>query len=45
MRRLRDAGVDAEYIEVDTPHRHYGAAFDAAKWSPQLRAFIETLVD
>lgn len=43
--RLKRAGVAAEYVEVDSEARHYGAAVDIDKWAPRLRAFIAALAD
>jgi homoserine O-acetyltransferase/O-succinyltransferase len=43
MAGLRGAGVDAEYVEIDSEHGHLASGADAAKWAPALRAFISRL--
>jgi homoserine O-acetyltransferase len=43
MAGLRAAGVEAEYVEIDSEHGHLASGADAAKWAPALRAFIEKL--
>ncbi len=43
MPALKAAGVDARYVEIDTPHGHLGSGADAAKWAPALAAFIAEL--
>ena len=43
MAGLRDAGVDADYFEIDSDHGHLASGADAAKWAPALRAFIARL--
>jgi homoserine O-acetyltransferase len=43
MAGLRGAGVDAEYVEIDSDHGHLASGVDAAKWAPALRAFISKL--
>ncbi len=43
MAALRAAGVDAEYVEIDSGHGHLASGADAAKWAPALRAFISRL--
>jgi homoserine O-acetyltransferase/O-succinyltransferase len=40
---LRGAGVDVEYVEIDSDHGHLASGADAAKWAPSLRAFISRL--
>jgi homoserine O-acetyltransferase/O-succinyltransferase len=44
IRRLREAGVDAQYIEVDSECMHYGATTEWEQWAPRLRAFVEGLI-
>lgn len=41
---LAAAGVDARYVEIDSPHGHLASGVDAAKWAPALRSFLEDLV-
>jgi homoserine O-acetyltransferase len=40
MALLREAGVDARYVEIDSEHGHFAAGSDAAKWADALRAFL-----
>lgn len=41
LQRFADAGVRASYVEIDSDHGHCAPGTDAAKWAPQLRAFLE----
>jgi homoserine O-acetyltransferase len=43
MAKLKAAGVDAEYVEIDTPFGHLAPNADAAKWAPKLSAFLGKL--
>lgn len=43
MRRFKDAGVDAQYFEIDSENGHTAASTDAALWTPTLRAFMKSL--
>jgi homoserine O-acetyltransferase len=43
MAGLRDAGVDADYFEIDSEHGHLASGADAAKWAPALRNFMRKL--
>jgi homoserine O-acetyltransferase/O-succinyltransferase len=43
MAGLREAGVDAEYVEIDSDHGHLASGADAAKWAPALRSFMQKL--
>ncbi len=43
MADLRAAGVEAEYVEIDSEHGHLASGADADKWAPALRAFIAKL--
>jgi homoserine O-acetyltransferase len=43
MAKLRDAGVEASYFEIDTELGHTASGADAVKWAPALRAFMERL--
>lgn len=38
---LRRHGIDASYLEVDSPYGHMGPTFDAALWADDLRAFLD----
>ncbi|MGI9411021.1 MAG: alpha/beta fold hydrolase [Hyphomicrobiaceae bacterium] len=40
MAMLRDAGVSAEYVEIDSPYGHYAPSVDWAKWAPDLENFL-----
>ena len=41
--RLRSAGVDARYFEIDSEHGHFASGTDAAKWAPALRMFLASV--
>ena len=43
MRKLRDAGVRAEYVELESPYGHLASGRDAGKWAPALRRFLDAL--
>jgi homoserine O-acetyltransferase len=43
MARLRAAGVDATYVEIDSDFGHLASGADCAKWAPALRAFLTGL--
>lgn len=43
MADLHAAGVEAEYVEIDSEHGHLASGADADKWAPALRAFIAKL--
>jgi homoserine O-acetyltransferase len=43
MQRLRKAGVDATYFEIDSDQGHLASGADAAKWAPALREFMQRL--
>jgi len=43
MERLKAAGVDADYFEIDSEMGHSASGLDAAKWAPRLRAFMASL--
>lgn len=40
MALLRDAGVAAEYFEIDSAFGHHAPVSDWAKWAPVLRDFL-----
>jgi homoserine O-acetyltransferase/O-succinyltransferase len=41
MAKLKHAGVDARYVELDSPHGHLALNIDADKWTPALRSFLQ----
>lgn len=43
MQAFRDAGVQAEYVEIDSEFGHHAAGADAAKWGPALGRFLASL--
>lgn len=43
MAALKRAGVDARYVELDSPHGHLALNVDADKWTPALRSFLRDL--
>lgn len=43
MAKLKAAGVEAEYVEIDTELGHSSGGPDAAKWEPALRRFMASL--
>jgi len=43
MAKLKAAGVDADYFEIDSEFGHSASGLDAAKWAPRLRAFMASL--
>ncbi len=43
MDKLRAAGVDARYVELDSPYGHLASGRDAGKWVPALRDFLGSL--
>jgi homoserine O-acetyltransferase/O-succinyltransferase len=40
MTLMRDAGVDARFVEIDSDHGHFASSTDAAKWAEALRTFL-----
>jgi homoserine O-acetyltransferase len=40
MTLMREAGVDARFVEIDSDHGHFASSTDAAKWAEALRAFL-----
>ncbi|MBS0560844.1 MAG: alpha/beta fold hydrolase [Proteobacteria bacterium] len=40
MAALKEAGVAAEYFEIDSDRGHLASGLDAEKWAPVLRAFL-----
>lgn len=43
MEKLRAAGVDAAYVEIDSDFGHLASGRDAAKWAPALQEFLARL--
>jgi homoserine O-acetyltransferase len=43
MAGMLGAGIDAQYVEIDSDHGHLASGTDAAKWAPALRSFIRKL--
>lgn len=43
MAAFRAAGVEAEYLEIDSEFGHHAAGTDWAKWSPRLKSFLDSL--
>jgi homoserine O-acetyltransferase len=43
MDGLRKAGVDAQYVEIDTEFGHSASGPEWAKWGPALRTFLDSL--
>ena len=44
MARLRAAGVQAEYVEIDSDLGHAASGLDGAKWAPRLATFMAQLM-
>ena len=40
MKAFKEAGVDAEYFELDSEFGHSASGKDAHKWAPKLREFL-----
>ncbi len=45
MPKLAAQGITAEYVEIDTDLGHSSGGVDAARWAPQLRRFMATLMN
>lgn len=43
MDRLRTAGVDATYVEINSDFGHLASGREAEKWAPALQAFLDHL--
>ncbi len=43
MAKFKAAGVDAEYVEIETDLGHLASNPEAAKWAPRLKAFMAAL--
>jgi homoserine O-acetyltransferase len=44
MAKLKAAGVEATFFQLQSPYGHAASGVDAAKWAPTLRAFMDKLV-
>jgi homoserine O-acetyltransferase len=44
MERLRTAGVDATYVEIDTAYGHLASGREAEQWAPALQTFLARLI-
>lgn len=40
---LKGHGVDASFVEIDTPYGHTGPMLDAHKWADKLKAFLDRI--
>jgi homoserine O-acetyltransferase len=40
LKRLREAGVDVSYYELDSEKGHSAPTDDAALWAPRLKDFL-----
>ena len=45
MQALKAAGVDARYYEIDSELGHSASGRDGDKWAPELRRFMQELMD
>ena len=43
MDKLKRAGVDARYVQIDSENGHLASGADWQKWAPALKAFVESL--
>ncbi len=43
MAKLKAAGVDAKFVEIDSENGHSGYSADAEKWMPELKAFMDRI--
>ena len=43
MAKMKAAGINAEYVEIDSELGHSASGLDAAKWAPKLKAFMASL--
>jgi homoserine O-acetyltransferase len=43
MAKLKAAGVNADYFEIDSDFGHSASGLDAAKWAPRLKTFMAGL--
>jgi homoserine O-acetyltransferase/O-succinyltransferase len=43
MEKLKAAGVDATYVELDSDKGHLASGVDAEKWAARLREFLQRL--
>lgn len=43
MTALKDAGVEADYFEIDSDYGHAAVGLDGSKWAPSLAQFLQQL--
>jgi len=43
MAKLRAAGVDARYVDIDSDFGHAASGADWSKWAPALGEFLASL--
>ncbi|HWU61942.1 MAG TPA: alpha/beta fold hydrolase [Ensifer sp.] len=43
LREFAEAGVQAEYYEIDSDYGHHAAGTDSAKWQNELARFLQSL--
>jgi len=41
MAHLKASGVDASYVEIDSPYGHLAPTEDWQQWAPALKTFLE----
>ncbi len=41
--KMKAAGINAQYFEIDSELGHSASGLDAAKWAPTLKAFVASL--
>ena len=45
MAKLKAAGVDATYFQLESEYGHLASGRDAGKWAPALKRFMDSLAD
>ena len=45
MAKLKAAGVDATYFQLESEYGHLASGRDAGKWAPALKRFMDSLTD
>jgi homoserine O-acetyltransferase len=43
IKDMREAGIDARFVAIDSDHGHLASSTDAAKWAEPLRAFLSEI--
>jgi len=43
MEKLSQAGIDAEFLELQSRHGHYATTMEPEKWVPTAKAFLRGL--